>query len=233
MSGICSLILTILATYSTFFSGSTGTERVKVYLWVAAGLTFLFANYRAWKAEHQKVVSGLPKFYLNVEHVNWELVANGSVTAFVFAVYLLNRGAPSIATGWRATYQVAKSVEDMELIYLTGPWVLRADAQTVTLQPEDQIGVKTVERRVETGEAKTGRIFFRLQGNRTDQIKSLQFKITISFSDFLGHRTETTFTPSPVPLTGIRRYPGEQGTISTTPPESASYTPLPPPVAGE
>ena len=44
MSGIASLLLTLIATYSTFFTGEAGLARAKIYLWFTAGCMFGFAN---------------------------------------------------------------------------------------------------------------------------------------------------------------------------------------------
>jgi hypothetical protein len=105
----------------------------------------------------------------------------------------------------------------MALFYISGEWILSGDNQTVTIKPEDQIVAKTMERRVETGEAKTGRIFFSLLGDRQNQLKSLQFSVEISCMDFTGKRVVGKFIPDPSPVIGVALYPSEKGTILPKP----------------
>jgi len=70
-----------------------------------------------------------------------------------------------------------------------------------------------VETRVETGEGKSGRIFFTLPGDRQDALRSLNYKVAIAFHDFLGKPTSSIFVPSPKPVTGVSTYHGEKGEI--------------------
>jgi hypothetical protein len=229
MSGICSLLLTLAATYSTFFSGSVGIERVKVYLWIAAGLTFLYANYTAWKREHKKAVSGKPEISMWVEQVNWEPGENNT-TVLIFAVYLLNGGAPSITRAWHGTLKIGNGDEErLRVIHVSGPWVIANDGQAVTINPEDSIIAKTLERRLETGEGKAGRVFFTIAGDRIDQLKSANFTATIGCLDFQGSLIKKIFTPHGAPLVGVQLYPGEKGAILPKLPEPASYASPPPP----
>jgi hypothetical protein len=53
MSGIASLCFTLVAVYSTILTGDIGMQHAKGYLWIAAGLFFAFANYKAWQGEHK------------------------------------------------------------------------------------------------------------------------------------------------------------------------------------
>ena len=222
MSGICSLLLTVAATYSTFFSGSTGIERVKTYLWIAAGLTFLYANYTAWKREHKKVVSGKPEITMSIEQVNWELGENNT-TVLIFAVYLLNSGAPSITRGWHGTLKIGNGIEEqLRLIHIPTSWVLTNDGQSVTINPEDTIIAKTLERRLETGEGKAGRVFYTIPGDRIDQLKSANFKAFLGCFDFQGTLIRNVFNPHGAPLVGVQLYPGEKGTFSPKLPESTT-----------
>ena len=232
MSGICSLVLTVAATYSTFFSGSQGIEHAKFYLWAAAALTFLFANYTAWKREHKKVVSGKPEIKIWAEQVNWELDANND-TVLVFAVYMLNSGAPSITRAWHGSLKIGNGADEkLQVFHLSGEWILARDGQSVTLSSADTIISKTLEKRLETGEGKAGRIFYKIEGDRIDQLKSANFKATIGCLDFQGNLVNTIFTPQGAPLVGVQLYPGEKGGVAAKLPESASHTPLHPPEEG-
>ena len=228
MSGICSLFLTVAAAYSTFFSGTEGIERMKVYLWAAAGITFLFANYTAWRREHLKVVSESPAIEMYIDQVRWEMGANNN-TVLIFAVYLINSGAPSITRGWYVTIKVGNGDEEkLEHFHASSPWVIHQDGQTVTLHPGDSIVAKTLERRLETGEGKAGRIFFALKGDRINQLASANFKAKLGCFDFKGKLTQKTFIPHGAPLSGVQLYPSEEGTIIPPLPPLSDTTVSPP-----
>ncbi len=233
MSGICSLVLTIAATYSTFFTGVVGMERARVYLWVAAALTFLYANYAAWKREHEKVVSANPDIKMSLEQVNWELGEGNNNTVLIFAVYLLNIGAPSITRGWHGSIKFGHGGDERLFpIHISGPWILARDNQSVIINPEDSIVAKTIEKRLETGEGKAGRAFFTIPGDRTDQLKAANFRATIGCLDFRGNLIKTEFVPQGPLLSGVQIYPGEKGSILPKLPESDSHNPPSPPEGG-
>jgi hypothetical protein len=234
MSGIVSLGLTLLATYSTFFSGNEGVGRVKEYLWIAAGLTFLFANYMAWRREHQKVASSAPNIFMALEQINWELGEGGNNTVLIFAVYLLNSGAPSITRSWHGTLKIGNGGEEnLSLIHISTPWVIANGDQSVTIHPEDSIVAKTIQTRLETGEARTGRVFYTIPGDRISQLGSANFRATVAFLDFTGKVVKQNFIPHGAPLVGVKLFPGEKGSIIPKQPEAASYTQPPPSQEGE
>ena len=199
--------------YSPVFAGTTGASYARYFFVFVAASCFLYANFRVWCDEYVKVVSGSPGFSLVIEQMHYEFSPANQNTAFIFAVGILNRGAPSITRGWKGVFEINGVSEPMNPINISGQWVIRVGNQSVTLRPEDQITAKTFERRVETGEGKVGRILFTLQGDRTEQIKSLQFCVVISFADFLGKFVSQRFMPDPRPLRGVDTYPTELGQI--------------------
>jgi hypothetical protein len=229
MSGTASLVLTVIAAYSTYFSGIMGPWRLQTYFWVAAGFTFLYANYKAWSREHKKVISSMPNISLAIEQIRWEYASDKHNTVLILAVNLVNRGAPSITRSWYAVLEIGSSREALSPILISSAWVIRDGNQSATIYPKDQIIAKTMEKRLETGEGKVGRIFFTIPGNRTDQLKTAQFKVHVGFYDFMGKNVEQTFIPNPAPLVGVQIYPSEQGTYDITQLGSTSYTPLPQP----
>jgi hypothetical protein len=224
MSGLASLAFTVFGVFSDWFSGIKGGEHAREFCWSAAVICFLYANYRIWADEHRKRICEQPKFIMNIEHLNWEYQEDQNNTVFIMAVFLLNQGAPSVARGWSAVYEIGDSTETLNLIHVA-QWVLRVGMESVTITGPDQIPSKTLERRLETGEAKHGRILFTIPGDRVEQIRSLQFKVRLRCRDFLGNLAETSFSPSSIPVTGVPIYPTEHGEVLPMPPESASGTP--------
>jgi hypothetical protein len=157
-----------------------------------------------------------PDFEMEIEQVNHEFSESDDNTVLIFAINLINRGAPSITRGWRGVCEINGYTEKMNPIHITGSWVIRKGNQKLTIRPDDQITTKTFERRVETGEGKVGRIFFTLHGKRYDQLQSLNFRAIITFTDFLGNSCSASFVPHPTPLIGVNIYPGEIGEILAT-----------------
>jgi hypothetical protein len=148
-----------------------------------------------------------------IEQVRWELFGQNK-TALVFAVYLLNSGAPSITRGWHGSIRIGNGNEEkLESFVATGPWILQQDGQSVTIHPEDSIVAKTLERRLETGEGKVGRVFFALPGNRISQLVTANFDVTLGFYDYKGKLVQGKFVPHSAPLIGVQIFPGEKGSV--------------------
>ena len=211
MSGVMSLLFTLAGTYSSVFAGARGSGYAKAFLWLAALLCFLYANYHIWVEEHQKVVSSRPRFSLAIEHLAWEYSSQDDKTTFVFAVYLVNSGAPSIAQKWTASYKYGTCNEILVPISLVGEWVIVYAQQKVTVRPEDQITCKTLEARLETGGGRAGRMFFTVNGNRVHQLNTYQFTVEITMRDAWDVPVSATFTPHSTPPTGVPIFPNEKG----------------------
>jgi hypothetical protein len=230
MGGVMSLAFTLAGIYSTWFSGNTGMDHAKNYFWAGAALCFIFANYKIWEGEHAKVVSTNPNLALRVEQINWEPSADGKTTVLSFAVNLLNKGAPTVTRGWGGSIEFrAGGRERLAPFLFSGTWTISNGGQYITLYPKDQIQAKTLERRLETGEAKMGRIFFNLDGDRIDQLKAANFVATIYCHDFLGKRADGVFHPHGALLTGVARYPDEEGGFVTSPKPKPDTPKLDPP----
>jgi len=233
MSGIASLVFTALGTFSPLFSGASGLEYSKQFCWVAAAICFVIANFMVWRREHQEVISQSPAIKMTVEQVRWELGSNNN-TVLIFAVHLVNSGAPSVTHGWHGSIKFGQGGEEtLQPFRPVFPWTIQQDAQSVTLRAEDLIVFKTLERRLETGEAKVGRVFYVVSGDRIDQLRAANFTATLGCLDFRGKLVQGRFIPHGALLTGVQIYPSEQGTILPTPPESAPNTPTPLPRSDE
>ncbi len=93
----------------------------------------------------------------------------------------------------------------------------------MTLTNDDLIQTKTLANQIATGDARMGRAMFNLPGNRLEQMRSLQFEVTVTCSDYAGNLATARFTPDPKIPDSIRMYPGEKLTknakIDTPAPE--------------
>ena len=208
--------------------GSADSVIVALLVFCALLQTIIF-----FRGSGRTSVSSKPDLVMKIDQINWEEGTKGN-TVLIFAVNLLNRGAPTVTTGWGGNIKFGfGSIEDMTPFHLSGSWKLINAEQCVTLYPKDQIRAKTMERRLETGEAKMGRIFFNISGDRIDQLKGANFTAKVYCFDFLGQRAEGIFVPHGAPLSGVSLYPDEEGSFAVPrPPESASGAPeLEPPKA--
>lgn len=218
MSGIASLIFTALGTFSPLFSGMQGMEYSKQFCWIAAAICFVIANFMVWRREHKEVISQSPAIKMTVEQVRWELGSNKD-TVLIFAVHLINSGAPSITHSWHGSIKFGQGGEEkIQVFRPVFPWIIQQDGQNATLRAEDLIAFKTLERRLDTGEGRVGRIFYSLPGDRIDQLKAANFTATLGCLDFKGKLVQGKFIPHGALLTGVQIYPAEQGTITPTPP---------------
>lgn len=212
MSSIVSLLFTVWQTYSEFFSGSKGTVHSHWYWWLVAVACFIFANFRIWLDERKLVISQQPKFTLQIDHLDYEYTADENETVLVFAVSIVNEGAPSVARFWSGKFQMGIVPEVMKALWINEFWVLRPSRKgdlPIVLKPQDQIISKTIESRLETGDAKVGRAFFSLPGDRRSQLLSLNYTATITVQDFKGNEFSAKFLPHSVPVFESKTYPGE------------------------
>jgi hypothetical protein len=230
MSGFMSLAFSIAGIYSTWFSGVAGMEHAKNYFWAGAIICFIFANYKIWANEHNKRIAEMPKPTLTAEHLNFEYDDSTKNTMLILAISVINKGAPSVLRGWHASFLVNGAEESMAVAHVQ-KWIIRNGNETVTIGPGDQIGAKTGEGRVETGEGRTGRIFFTIRGDKRTQLNSLNFRIRVGCFDFLGKEAFTFFTPSSELPSGVPVYPLEKGEVLPMQPESASDIQEPEPPA--
>jgi hypothetical protein len=217
MSGIASLVLTAVATWSTFFAGSTGISRVRVYLWIAAGLCFLFANYMAWEKKAKlageletRLSDRRPRFIFSIGTTLWTYSEQKDLTVFFLAAEIINQGEPSIVSLWSATYSLNTVSETMTPFYITEAYSLTVGNEVIRLTTADLLPAKTLSEQVPRGGHRGGRLLFTVPGNRTAQIESLQYRIDVTCHDYLSTPYTATYIPSPKPVVGgILRLPTE------------------------
>jgi hypothetical protein len=241
MSGIASLILTAAATWSTFFAGSTGISRVRVYLWVAAGLCFLFANYKAWEKKaklagelESRLSDRRPKFIFSIGTTLWTYDQQRDLTAFFLSAEIINQGEPSIVSRWSATYSINTVSENMTPFYITEAYSLTVGKEVIRLTTADLLSAKTLSEQVPRGGHRSGRLLFTVPGNRTAQVESLQYRIDVTCHDYLSTPYTASYIPSPKPIVGgILHLPTEDVKPLQPLPSAAAASLQPPTKAGE
>jgi hypothetical protein len=232
MSGLASLVFTILGLWSSWFSGQDGMQRAKSYFWGAAVLSFAFANYQAWRSQKelsQTLQANLndrsAKLQLNLETIIWVHDATLDLTVIVLSAYLLNAGEPSVAIGWGAKYFLGNSTEGEQMtgFYIHGSYSIIVGKEVLKLTNADLLQTSTMTNRLVRGDAKAGRLLFSLPGNRAAQLATLNYHIDVECRDFEGKSVKATFAPTSQPVVGIRHFPTEQVSTGITQPESISY----------
>jgi hypothetical protein len=192
--------------------------------WTIVLLGFVFSAFKAWrkqllekcKAEQiaddfkEKLEARRPKLSLNIETAIWVYDEKRDVTVFVLAAGVLNSGESTVVIGWKATYELGESSEEMDVHYLLDSWKVTIRKETLTLTNENLLIPQVLTKPLVRGDAKLGRLMFAIRGNRKSQVDSHQFKIKVSCQDFEHTRAEAVFIPSSKPLNDIKIYPGEQ-----------------------
>ncbi len=236
MSGIVSLVLTALATYSTFFAGDKGIGRARIYLWIAAALCYLYANYAAWHKSQiqngllkQQLEDNRPKFHLELGIAFWDYDQAEELTVFLLMGQILNLGAPSVALTWRASYSIGPSVEEMTSYYLLKPYIWASGPQKLTITNADLLNVKTHETQIPKGGRAGGRLIFTLPGDRRAQLASANFRVEVTVYDYLGQPSMSSYTPHTLPIKGgIFHLPTEKVEVLPTPSSQKAAAMLPP-----
>ena len=235
MSGIVSLALTGIATYSTFFAGEKGLGRARVYLWIAAGLAFAYANYKAWIVQHKKnleLQTSLDDrragFVLGIGNAIWVYDSAQNLTIFFMSATILNQGTPSIVLGWEAKYSVGSASEDMVSFYLLNPYFVMVGKDRLTVSNDDLLNVKTSETQIPRGGSVSGRLLLTLQGDRSVQLTSANYEIHLTCRDYLFTPFSEKYAPASKPNEQLMFHSKEKVEriqLSPMPPESTSYTP--------
>jgi hypothetical protein len=211
MSGLFSLAFTLAATYSTVFSGATGNIHAKVYLWIAAGLTFAFANYKSWEGEHKArnqaealLADRQPNFLILVPDCFWEYDPTRDKTLFFASVNILNRGERSVAVGWGAKYIINGAEEEMEPYWIIGSYTIRVGTTQSLLTNSDLINAKTRTNPIERGALEEGRLFLAVDGDRRAQIDARTIMIQIRCLDVNFKSYTEMYTPSATKMKELR-----------------------------
>lgn len=173
---------------------------------ICIGTLLIWLDHRAVLAKRRPVKGGLK---LTIETLHWAYDVPQDMTIFTISAFLVNSGAPTVAKDWRAEYQVNGAAEAMKGFYLIGPYTITLGNEALTIENKNLLNAQVLTNRLDTGDAKAGRIIFALKGNRNAQIAGLQFKIRLVCNDYADRPAEALFVPDPKPLDGIKMLPGE------------------------
>ena len=209
MSGVFSLFREMYGLYS-------GTLPARSVFWSCTQIAFVASAAILWIIEHRerleleaKLTDQKPRLVLNIETAIWAYDKENDQTVFVLASYIVNKGGPTIASGWRAQYQFGDKTEDMAGFYLLDSYRIPVGKDQLTLTNENLLQPQVMTKRLEKGDTKLGRLLFTVPGSRFEEIATKKWSIKVICFDFEGTSCESTYTPSGVPLSRTLIYPGE------------------------
>lgn len=214
MSGSFSIFRELYGIYS-------GTIPARSLFWSCSLIAFVVSAGILWVVEHgeknslkKRLESLKPNLKLSLEGVIYVYDTSLGITVFFLNAYLLNAGEPTIAKSWDATYLVGTSTETMNGSYIRDSYSVTIGRETVTLTNDSLLIPKVLADSIPKGGGKVGRLVFTLPGDRGQQVKSCQYKITVSCYDFEGTKVEATFSPGTAPVDGLKTLPGEKLSVA-------------------
>jgi hypothetical protein len=189
--------------------------------------------YRAWVQEFDRafqLTSELndrkPKLWLNIESALWVIDKDRDLTVFVLSAFLLNKGEPTVAISWSTKYNVNGTDEPMTGFYIhESGYRITIEDEELLLTNDTLLPPQVMTHRLERGAAKLGRIIFTVPRDRSEEIRSRQFTITVECFDFENTSCSAFYKPSEVPLVGLRTFPGEKWTKKPSPANSLATPP--------
>ena len=137
-----------------------------------------------------------PELKLLLGPLVWLYREDKDLTVFFVLASIINKGEPSVAINWRATYRVGDSSEEMELFHIQGSYVIDVGHQRLTLTNENLVNLKTLEMPIQRGQSIGGRVLAAVPGDRTAQIRALRHEIVVEAEDYLGVVIKATFSPA-------------------------------------
>lgn len=167
---------------------------------------FCFGAYIAWSKESEKYLNEKqkheqPDFKLTLYDVLTSYNPTMDLTTICMSGVLTNRGAPSVATGWRARYQspqIDTSIGHSNLPTEEYDWTL-SDGNIVVLKRRELLPAKTLKV-ISKGESAHGRIIFEFQGDRRHELNNGTAQIWLGCYDFTGRLTQEVFKGgNPIP----------------------------------
>ena len=205
-------------------------NHAKVFL-IGFGVLLIWLDHRSVFAKHRRPLSEKSGLKLNLDGILYVYDSVLDSTVFVLSAYLINKGEPTIAKDWTAEYEIGGWKEAMKAFYLISDYIINIGDESITIENKHLIQTQILTNRLDTGEAKAGRLIFSVPGKRLDQIKALQFKIRVQCSDYADRKTSAMFVPDPVPIVGIKMYPGER--LSKIAKNSQAVIPSQPPLTAD
>jgi hypothetical protein len=194
-----SVMLAIILLGITIWEHIRSQNVATIVYGVLVMIFFSFGCYIAWSKERDKfeleaVKHELPDFKLTLGPVLTSYNPNMDITTICMSVVLLNRGAPSIASGWKARYQSPQI--DITIGYFLLPseefdWPL-SNGQYLVLKRRELIAAKTLTA-IEKGHCAYGRILFEFQGDRRAELANGIGRIWLGCYDYTERLTQEIF----------------------------------------
>lgn len=159
-------------------------------------VVFLFmAFFKAWRDQYRsrimadhKLRIAEPDFVLSFGQIVVKHDSTRDITALLIQSHLLNRGADSVALGWRAHYK-SKSYDDEATVNVFAEDAISlpfgSNEYKYVIGRDDLMPIKTI-RSITRGNITMGALFIVVPGNRFDEVLAGAATITVSVNDYLG-----------------------------------------------
>jgi len=160
---------------------------------IALGVVFYsFGAYMAWNRERdayeeEKTRQERPHFAINIETGTFKYRSEDKCSEVILAALIVNQGSPSIAAGWKVSYECRGNIEPMAVSYL-GPLVKELPMLdgVLDISNDDLISTKTLTDQIPRGGAQHGRIICTIAGDRTEEWNSQPAPtVTLTCLDYL------------------------------------------------
>jgi hypothetical protein len=171
-------------------------------LWTAAVVCIVFASFRVWSAEHEKYLAEVernkPQFILSFGQLFSREGPKSDVTWMMIQTTLLNRGAESVAIGWKAHYKSLTEEKDLEVTVFPEEikyFNIPDSDMMLVLKKSDLIIVKT-HTAIKRGQIVSGLLLIDIPRNMFQEVSKGTAKVIISTEDYLGNRYNGEFKGS-------------------------------------
>jgi hypothetical protein len=203
MSGIASVSLAIL--------GLRFKVSERRWFWCAGAVCFLLASVRVWTTEQRLVASATPQFVFSANQTNTFYEKDLNTSLVLIALVVLNRGADSVAVGWKAHYDSPTFRSDMPNVHLTNEQLVfnQHSATPLAWDTADDLAAKSMTP-IKRGSMVAGRLPLSVPGDRRAEIQDGTATITITVQDYLGR--EYVFALRSSGIEDFRYLPGERTT---------------------
>jgi MFS family permease len=182
LTGFLSIALGVAPViFPDFFGGDRGLLHVRSVWWIASAIAFFLASLAAWREQHEELLKcqkqiedRKPKFQLILEAIYRDFNFEKNHTNYMMSGILRNSGSPSVASGWRAVYKRPKEPDEpMSQKYLARPFFIRAEDGEVSVTNASLLQTRTYTTSLGFGDARSGRIYFTLPGNRLNENRGI------------------------------------------------------------
>ena len=144
--------------------------------------------FEAWRKEHKLAGSSKPDFRLEIRQSVQHFEKDTGYTLVFLGLRIINAGIDSAILEYSAHYKDEHFDEDCQLLALANKVIkLRMPNNSFfVMDPKDALNRRSPDKVIPKGGFVSGRLVFRVTGNRCDAIADGRAVITVKIQDYLG-----------------------------------------------